>query len=258
MTAEKIKKNAGQEAAEEYQDPEIRIDMMELFYRLLDKAWLIALVGVIAAVAMGLYTTLFMDETYTATIKLYVIGEDTAIDLTQLNFGDKLADDYVQVFRNRDVHKAVSATLLSDYGYELPGYEYVLKHLNVTQLSNTRILSVSYTCGSAQEARMVVDVYAQKAVAFITSKMGAQVPPTIFETSYASEQPTGPSLMRNVALAMIAGAGLTLLILVCQFVMDDRIRTAEQLESRLNLPTLGMMPIQKNEGRSARRKGEHA
>lgn len=258
MAAERIRKNAEIDSAEDYQDQEIHVDVMELFYRLLEKAWLIALVGFAAAIIAGLYTSLFVEETYTATTKLYVIGEDTAIDLTQLNFGDKLADDYVQVFRNRDVYAKVSETLLEDYGYKLPGYETVQKYLNVTQLSNTRILSISYTCGSAEEAKLVVEVYADKAIGFISARMGAQVPPTVFEEPYASGRPAGPNLMRNVILAMIAGAVLMVAILVCQFVVDDRIRTAEQLQNHLNLPTLGMMPVQKAEARNIRRKGEKA
>lgn len=258
MAADKIRKNAEIDLAEDYQDQDIHIDVMELFYRLLEKAWLIALVGFAAAVIAGLYTNFFVDETYTATTKLYVIGEDTAIDLTQLNFGDKLADDYVQVFRNRDVHAKVSETLLKDHGYVLPGYETVQKNLNVTQLSNTRILSISYTCGSAEEAKLVVEVYAEKAIGFISARMGAQVPPTVFEEPYASGRPAGPNLMRNVILALIAGAVLMMAVLVCQFVVDDRIRTAEQLQNHLNLPTLGMMPVQKAETRNIRRKGEKA
>lgn len=249
-------RNAENLATEDYQEPEIRVDLMELFYRLLDKAWLILLVGVVAAVLAVLYTHFFVDETYTATTKIYVIGEDTAIDLTQLNLGDKMADDYVEVFRNRDVHSRVAANLLTQ-GYELPDYKTVKRNMSVTQLPNTRILSISYECGSRDEAVMVVNEYAQTAIQFISVKMGAQVPPTVFEAPYASSIPTGPSKVRNGALAMIAAMALVALIISCQFIMDDRIRTSDQLENRLGLPTLGMMPIQQT-GTNNRRKEARA
>ena len=258
MTADNTKTISADSTAamEEYQDPELRIDMMELFYRLLDKAWLIVLIGILAAVAAGIYTHFFVSETYSATTKIYVIGEDTAIDLTQLNLGDKMADDYIEVFRNRDVHAKVAANLLAD-GYELPGYATVRKNMTVTQLSNTRILSISYICGSREEAVRVVNEYAEVAIAFISAKMGAQVPPTVFETPYAPVEPTGPSMMRNVALALLAAMLVVILIITCQFIMDDRIRTSDQLERRLGITTLGMMPIQKKET-SKRRKEAHA
>lgn len=256
MTTESVKnRNADVMAAEEYQESEIQIDLMELFYRLLDMAWLIILVGFLAAVAAGIYTEYFVDETYTATTKIYVIGEDTAIDLTQLNLGDKMADDYIEVFRNRDVYSKVAENLLAK-GYELPSYEAVRRNMTVTQLNNTRILSISYTCGSRADAVMVVEEFAQTAIGFISVKMGTQVPPTVFETPYAPEAPTGPSMLRNVALALFAAVAITVLIIACQFIMDDRIRTTEQLEKRLGLTTLGMMPIQRSDV-SKRRKEAH-
>ncbi len=244
-------------ASDGYQDKEIQIDLTELFYRLLDKAWIIILVGVLGAVAAGLYTHFFVEETYMATTKLYVIGEDTAIDLTQLNFGDKLADDYVQVFRNRDVHNAVARTVREKYGFELPPFSVMTQHMAVSQVSNTRILSISYTCTDREQALQVLQVYANVAMEFIQAKMGAQEPPTVFEQPYASEDPTGPNLLRNVALGLAIGVLGAMLVLVFLFIIDDRIRTADQLERRLGLSTLGMMPIQKKESRS-RRKGEKA
>lgn len=245
------------ELTEESTDAEISIDLMEMFFRLLEKAWLIILVGVLAGVAGGLYTHFFVEDTYRATTKLYVIGEDTAIDLTQLNFGDKLADDYVQVFYNRDVHREVSRKLKADYGYELPGFDETQRHLKVEQLDNTRILKISYTSTDKEEALRVVEVYASAAVVFIQQRMGAQEPPTEFEEPYASDQPIGAGFARTVILWLLCGVMVTTGILVAIFIMDDRIRTSEQLERRLGLPTLGMMPVQKTQSRS-RRRGEKA
>ena len=278
MAAEELKGRSSAMAADGYDEPGMQIDVMELVYRLLEKAWLIILVGLLAATAAGLYTH-FLDESYTATAKLYVIGDSTAIDLSQLNFGDKLAEDYVQVFKNRDVHDSVSDALVQlqkmdaddvpaefaavkayldtlDKPYALPNFESVQRRLSVTQMSDTRILSISYVCGSKEEAKMVVDVYAHAATKFISAKMGAEKPPTIFEKPYASDDPTAPNMTRNVALALLIGAFAMVAILICQFILDDRIRTAEQLEKHLGLPTLGMMPVQVNEKMSQKRRKE--
>ncbi|MBQ2954722.1 MAG: hypothetical protein IJE07_14420 [Clostridia bacterium] len=256
MAAENLKQNPA-EATEELQDKELSIDLVELFFRLLEKAWLIILVSVLMGVMGGLYTHFFVEDTYSATTKLYVIGEDTAIDLTQLTFGDKLADDYVQVFYNRDVHRAVSDNLLNKYGYTLPDFERMQSLLDVTQLSNTRILKISFTCEDRDMALKVVKEYASAAISFIQARMGATVPPTEFEQPYASDKPVGPSMIRNVVLWFIAGCMIVCVTLVVIFIMDDRIRTTEQLERSLGLPTLGMMPLQKTQSRS-RRKGEKA
>lgn len=288
MAAEELMRRNAAAEAEQGEGQEVQIDLMELFYRLLDKAWLIVLVGVLAAVVMGVYTHFFVDDSYTASTKLYVIGDNSAIDLTQLNFGDKLADDYVQVFKNRDVHSSVRKLLVDTdptyttarrnlivellgfekgysealpepyetwvvQGYDLGSFEYVQRRMNVTQLNNTRILSISFVSGSPEEGRLVVAAYAKAAIAFISAKMGAEKPPTVFETPYASDIPTAPSMLKNVALAMMVGIAVMVLVFAGQFVIDDRIRTAEQLENRLGLPTLGMMPVQGKQQKSRKR-----
>lgn len=258
MTGERLKKiSAADVAAEDYQDTELSIDVIELMFRLLDKAWLIVLVSVLMGILGGLITHFFIEDTYKATTKLYVIGEDAAIDLTQLNFGDKLAEDYVQVFYNRDIHRAVKDTLQTKYGYTLPDFVTTNRELEVKQLNNTRILSITYTCEDREMAMRVVEEYASAAMVFVQARMGAQVPPTEFEQPYAPEKPVGPKMLRNVALMFIMGGLATVLILVVIFITDDRIRSSEQLERHLGLPTLGMMPVQKTETRS-RRKGASA
>lgn len=275
MAADEMRRSVAAAAAEERNERDIQIDMMELFYRLLDKAWLILLTGIAAALLVGLFTHFFIKDSYTATTKLYVIGDSQAIDLSQLNFGDKLAEDYVQVFRNRDLHASVKALLAdpvavrsycnpetsmipaayrnwAETGYELPEYKIMERRLHVSPLSNTRILSISFDAASPEEAELVVAAYAEAAISFISHRMGTETAPTVFERPFASDIPTEPSMLRNVVIGMVVGVAAMMVGLVCQFILDDRIRTAEQLEKHLNLPTLGMMPMQENQQHTQR------
>ena len=238
-------------------DQELHIDMLELCYRLLEKAWLILLIAAMCAGAVGLYTHLFVPDSYTATAKLFVIGgENSVIDLTSLNLGDKLADDYVQVFKNRDVYNAVQQGFPMAYGSELQyTFTEIQDQLKVTQLNNTRILKISFTSGSPEDALHVVEAYIKAAQSFMDVRMGTSLPSQAFESPYVSAQPTGPNLLRNVLLAFVLGALLAVVIVVCQFVLDDRIRTPEQLEKQLGLATLGLVPVQDSTSQHKERRG---
>lgn len=250
-----IKEQSAAMTGEAAEEQELRIDVLELFYRLLEKAWLIALIGIAAAVLTGGYTHFFVPDSYTATAKLFVIGgEDSVIDLTQLNFGDKLAEDYVQVFKNRDVYDIVRSGFPKAYGYELPySFREIQDQLTVSQIGNTRILKISFTCGSASEALAVLEAYVKTAQSFMDTRMGTSLPEQPFESPYVSTLPSGPNLLRNVALGFIIGSLAAMLVVICQFILDDRVRSAEQLEKRLGLPTLGMVPVQEH---SSHRKGK--
>ena len=244
----------------EVEEQDMRINLLELFLRLVEKLWLIVLVGVVTALAGGLYTHFFIPDTYTATAKLYVIGsEDAVINLSALNLGDKLADDYVQVFNNRDVYETVQQGFPAAYGYKLPySFQQVQEKMKVTQLGNTRILKITFSCSNPEHAMDVVEAYLKTTQSFMDVRMGTSLPEQPFESTYVSSNPTSPNMSRNVTLAFIAGVLLVTIVLLGQFILDDRIRTPEQLEKRLGIPTLGLVPVQETDDKNCYAKGEKA
>ena len=54
--------------------------------------------------------------------------------------------------------------------------------------------------------------------------------------------PTSPSLLRNLLIALIAGAGLAALALFLKDQLDYAIRVPEDVEHKLRLPLLGVVP----------------
>lgn len=234
--------------ADAAQENEIEIDIVALLYMLLEKAKWIVLTAIIGAVLSAVFTMNFIEPTYKSTAKLYVLNSsNTAINLSDLNMGDKLAADYVQVFQNWHVHEMVIRSLNLPYSHNQ-----LQKMLSVSVPTGTRILQITVTSKSAQEAYDIAMAYAQFAPSFIEAKMQTNRP-TIFEEPRVALLPSSPSLVRNVALGFLLGAFLVMAIVIVQFIVDDRIVSAEMLQKRLNLPTLGMMPIQEDEKK--KRKG---
>lgn len=229
-------------------DEEMTIDLIELFYRLLDKIWYIIVASVLGAGIMLAVTMFMMTPKYQATAKLYVLNSSsTSINLSQIQLGNALASDYMQVFNNWHVHEMVKRRLNLDYSYAQMG-----SMVSVTNLSDTRILSVTVTSTDAQEAKDMALTYAQVAREFIAAKMDMEMP-TIFEEPQLATSPSSPSKTKNVMLGFLAGLVLSCGIVVAQFLLDDRIRNAERLEKQLGLATLGMMPVQKEERESRHR-----
>ncbi len=231
---------------------ELEIDLVALLYRLIEKLkWLIA-AALLGALLAGVYTANFVTPLYEATSKLYVLNpSDSAIDLTAINVGEKLAADYVQVFHNWHVHEKVISSLNLPYNYSE-----IQKMLKVNVLSSTRIISITVTSADPQEARDIAMAYAEFAPAFIEAKMETDRP-NIFEEARVPTVPSSPSKVRNIILGFLLGGMLAAAIVVVQFIVDDRIRNAEQLERRLGLPVLGMMPVQESD-RNVKKAGRGA
>lgn len=232
---------------------ELEIDLVELMYRMIEKIKWIILAAVIGML-VGIFVTKFMiTPEYQATAKLYVMEtKNQVVDLSAINISDKLTSDYVQVFRNWHVHEKVLSTLGLDYSYQQ-----IENMLTITTPTNTRIIEIKVTNTSPQEAYDIAMAYANIAPAFIEAKMETSRP-NIFEEARVPTKPSAPSLVKNVFLTTFLGAAIAVAIIFIQFIADDRIRTAEQLQKRLGLATLGMMPVQEGNERTVKRTGKGA
>ena len=219
---------------------ELEIDLVELMYRLLEKAKYIILAAVLGAIVAGVITFQFMEPTYTATSKLYVLNsKDSALSLSDLQIGTQLASDYIEVFSNWHVHEMVNQRMGTDYSYTQLG-----KMVKVTNPSDTRILYIEVETGSPEEAKLMADTYALVAQEFIAAKMETEMP-NVFEEALQPTKPSSPHKTRNIVLGFMLGALLAGGIITVQFISDDRIRTSENLEKHLGMATLGMMPVTK-------------
>ena len=65
---------------------------------------------------------------------------------------------------------------------------------------------------------------------------------SIIDTAERPTVPTSPSLFKNLLLALVAGLGLAALTLFVRDQLDDAIRVPEDVESKLRLPLLGVVP----------------
>jgi len=233
---------------------EIEIDLFELMLRMLEKWYWIAGAAIIGAITLGLCTFLLVNPTYRSTAKLYVVNtNDSAINLTDLNLGDKVADDFVQVFKNRDVYDQVVIRMKEDYGVDLPyTYEALQRMMTISVIDNTRILQIMVDAPTPEEAEQLTTAYAQTAKDFIAAVMSLREPAD-FEKARPGKL-NDLNLIRNTVLGFMLGAAAAMGIIGLLYVMDDRIRTADQLQKHIGLATLGMMPIQENERKSVKRR----
>ncbi len=225
-------------AAADTEDTNDEIDLGALLFRFLEKIhWIILLALIGAAVAFGI-VRYAVQPIYQATAKIYIVGSDTTISLTDLQIGSNLAADYKEVFKNWHVHELVDKRLNLSYSYsKLSGM------LSVTNPNNTHVLYVSIKSPDPQEAKLIADTYAQVAREFIAAKMDMREP-NLFEEARMPDKPVSPQKTRDIIIGFVLGALLAMLVITIKFFTDDRVWTSEDIAKVGNLTTLGMIPLQ--------------
>ena len=214
------------------------IDLVELGLYFLEKIhWIIltALLGAAIAFAIVQYA---VTPIYQATAKIYIVGSDTTISLSDLQIGSNLAADYKEVFKNWHVHELVDKRLNLNYSYSK-----LSSMLSVTNPSNTHVLYVRINSPDPQEAKLLADTYAQVAREFIAAKMDMREP-NMFEEARLPDKPVSPQKTRDIMMGFLIGALLAMALITLRYFTDDRICTTEDISKVGGLTTLGMIPLQ--------------
>lgn len=227
----------------------IEINLKELLFILLHKAWLIILIGVIGAVVAGSYSNFLLTPYYTSTAKVYVISRQS--DFTtwaDLQIGTSLAQDYMILVKSRPVLEEVISKLNMDMPYEeLSGM------ISVYTPTETRVMEITVTYYDALLAKRLVDTVAEISSERMVTVMGIEKVNVVEEGNLPSA-PTGPNINRNIKLGAFIGIIISSFIIALVYILNDSIKTSEDIEKYLGMTTLGIIPIEENIKKSKTKK----
>ena len=233
------------------QDDEIEIDLKELIYVIKRKLWIILLTGIVGAVGFGLFTAMVMKPVYTSSTMLYIVNKTTTLtSLTDLQLGTQLTKDYKVLVTSRPVTGQVITNLDLNLSHEQ-----LVKKIKVDNPTDTRILTISVEDTDPYMAKSIADEFASVASARMAEIMDS-APPNIVEEAYLPTQKTKPSITKNTMIGGLAGVFLAGAIILVLFVMNDAIKTPEDVEKYLGLNTLATIPVFEGETGAKKKKSK--
>lgn len=219
-------------------EEEIEIDLVELIYYFRSKLVTIIVTFLIGALGAGIITYFFITPKYQATSKLYMVSasSDSVVDLTDLNLGTSLSSDYEQLLKIRPIFEEIIEEEKLNYTYEE-----LLEMVTMETLEDTRILTVTVTSIVPEEAQKIANDLAEKAVTYLPELMETSAP-NIAEHAIYPESPSSPNLIKNTMIGAAAGLVCALGLLTVFFVMDDTVKSAEDVEKNFGVMPLTVIP----------------
>ena len=218
-------------------DDESEIDLLELFYALRHRWWAILLALVIGAGAAGVYTKKLIAPHYQSTSMVYVLSKETTLaSLADLQIGSQLTKDYSVIIKSRPVLQEVIDKQNLDLTTDGLG-----EMITIDNPKDTRILSITVEDIEPMRAKAIVDEVTKSASNYIGDIM-EMVPPKVIEDGVVAVKPSSPSVKKNAA---VGGLGLAVLVcgLIClKTVLDDTIKSEEDIEKYLGLSVLAVIP----------------
>lgn len=219
---------------------EIEIDLFELFMELKRKIWVILGVAVLCAGAAGAFSAFVLTPQYTSTAMVYILSKETTLtSLADLQIGSQLTKDYKIIVTSRPVLEDVIE------GLELnTTYKDLKKKITIDNPADTRILSISVMDPDPQMAKAIADKVAATASDYVGDIM-EMVPPKLIEDGEVPLLKTSPSNTKNALIGGLVGTLLVCGFVTARVVLNDTVRTEEDVTRYLGLTVLASVPARK-------------
>ena len=221
-------------------DDIIEINLGELFSVLLGRAFLIISAGVFFGLA-GLFISKFiMHPVYDSTTKIYILNkeENQTVTYSDVQISTQLTQDYAELIKSRYVIEEVIQRLnLVDVEYET-----LSRVLNVDTPSDTRIVAITARDEDPLMAMQIANCIREVASEHISNVMDIDAI-NVAETANVPTQKSGPSVTRWTIIAGFLGAVLVAFFVILEYLLDDTIKSNDDVERYLGLSTLALVPL---------------
>ena len=219
-------------------DDEIEIDLREIAGLLLRKLKILILFLILGGLIAGSVTRFLITPQYTGTSMIFILTKTTSVtSLADIQLGSELTTDFVMLATSRPTLERVIDELdLTEEPKELQ------EMITVSNPADTRILQIDVSNPDPQLAADISNALADATADAVADIMSTDRP-SIVEEAVVPEAPSSPSLMKNTMLGAMAGLFLAMAIVILRFLMDDTIKTEDDVAKYLNLNTLAALPV---------------
>lgn len=219
---------------------EMEIDLLELLMVMKKHLSAILLAGIVGLVIMFAYTSFLVTPLYSASSMMYVMPDNSnsmnSSTLSDMQVGQQLTSDYSNMIKSRsfmeDVIKKLNLTI---------DYQQLLEKVEVTNPTSSRILQVTVNDPNPQTAADIANEMASVAESKLKEITGMQAI-KIYEEAAVPDRPSSPSLKKNCALGLLAGIVLAMAVITILYLLDDTIKTEDDIEKYLGMTTLAVLP----------------
>lgn len=222
-------------------DDRDEIDLLEILFAFRKRILWIVLAAILGGGISFAGTRVLMTPMYESTTTMLVLTSETTLSsLSELQLGTQLTNDYEILTKSR----AVLETVIENLNLNL-GYEQLNNMVSISNPEDSRIMEITLSYPDPEEAKTIVDEIASVTSEFIGDQMEG-IPPKIIDQGEVPSGPSSPSVSRNTLWGILLGIVVSCGIITVITVMDDTIRTEEDIEYYLGIPTLASVPDRKD------------
>jgi len=216
------------------------IDLLNFFAK---KIYIIILFTVLGATIATIYATYYQVPLYRSETTLLLTAtakqDNETITQNDILINQKLVTTYREIIKSNKVLKRVKSDLKLDYSIAK-----LSSNVSVSTVKDTEIIEISVSDESAYKATEIANriaaVFSEEIVGLYNiQNIG------VIDEAEATNVPYNVKLAKQQVLGGGAGLMGALVVVFLFFYFDTTIKSVEEVEKKLGLPIIGLVPIRK-------------
>ena len=198
---------------------------------------------IVAAVLMGAiffaYSKYMITPTYQSTVKL--CADSTDIDSQRISYYVAVAPQYVELLNVNEFYGMVADEMLEQYGKVRTAGQIGRSVAFSDVVEDTGVFYVTARSSDPTEAYQIAKAVADLAPTRIKDlKEGDKLLVASFPVEPSA--PSSPNVLRNTAFGVLLGVLLMAAIIIAKELLDNRVKSSDQITEIYGLPILGSVP----------------
>ena len=221
------------------------INLKELFEYFVSKLPIIviaALLTTLVGIAYGLWVQKPMYNSYTTIVLTRTDNDSTTTDGTGITQSDILLNqNLVSTYREIIKSKRILNQVINNLDLNISTDE-LEKNISVTSEKDTEVIKISVNSSNPTDAKDIANeierVFSNEIISIYNIK-------NITIIDYAEEDttPYNINVPKQIILAFLIGFILACAVIFVTFYFDTTIKSSEEIENKLGLPVLGVVPL---------------
>lgn len=218
---------------------EMEIDLIDLLFFLRKKIWIIVAALLVFGLLGAGFTAFFAEDEYTAKTRMYVLNrtQETPAASSDYNASNYMIEDYKVLITGENVSKEV----IKELKLEMTTAQLAAK-VSVEAINDTRVLQIKVVDNDPERAAAIANTVREVAGQQLKEIMDLEAVNLVYEAQ-VPDQKSGPNVTRNTVVAAVIGLAVALVVLIVIYLLDDTIRSEEDVERRMGLSVLGVIPM---------------
>lgn len=222
------------------------ISLEEIFYLIKNKIKFIMGIILMFIIISGVFSFYIITPEY-ETFTTLMVGKpkdyqtEDPIDYDDLMLNQKLVHTYGVLVKSRDVSDQVIENLNLKLDYEEFG-----KKVNVNLVEDTEIIKIEVRDKNPKLATRIANETAKVFMASVKNFMKVENIQVI-DKAQVPKRPIKPKPLLNISIAAVLGLMISIFIILLMEFLDNTIKDPDDIEEKLNMNLMGVIPKFKNE-----------